>query len=80
MEKNNIPLYKFDKRFPTVFDLSGDYQQGSPPKTLLELRAMALSGTIRSKPNWIEKFNNKEIRQRWIEELRAQGKLIHFFK
>ncbi len=58
--------------FPHPF-ISGDYGTGSLPKTVVELNMMALSASIRSKPNWWEKIKDEKIVAKWTKEAADQG-------
>ncbi|CAF3289403.1 unnamed protein product [Rotaria sp. Silwood2] len=51
---------------------SGDYGDGSPPKTLVELQMMHLSSIIRTKLTWYEKMKDETIRNKWKEEALEQ--------
>jgi hypothetical protein len=66
---------------PHVFK-RGDYQDGCAPKTQLEMKLMALSAAIRSKPKWYEKMEDNEIVERWKQEAnkqqRATRKMIQY--
>ncbi|KAJ1960083.1 hypothetical protein GGI12_003993 [Dipsacomyces acuminosporus] len=42
-------------------------------KTRSEKRIVQMSSAIRNKPQWFEKMNDKEIRQRWTNEAKAQN-------
>ncbi len=74
MDTSTIPKNPLSERFPTVFDLEGDYESGAPPKTVVELQLMQLSACIREKRGWAEKLLKPEIKKKWIEEAKAQGK------
>lgn len=74
MDTAQIPIDLLNKRFPTVFDLKGDYESGAPPKAVVELRLMQLSACIREKRGWYEKILKPEIKKKWIEEAKGQGK------
>jgi len=74
MAVSTIPKDPLEDRFPTVFDLRGEYDSGAIPKTLVELHMMQLSACIREKRGWAEKFGNAEIIKKWTEEAKAQGK------
>lgn len=74
METPQIPIDSLNKRFPTVFDLKGDYESGAPPKTVVELKLMQLSACIREKRGWHKKILDPEIKKKWIEEAKEQGK------
>eukprot|EP00029_Vermamoeba_vermiformis_P014744 TRINITY_DN9858_c0_g1_i1.p1 TRINITY_DN9858_c0_g1~~TRINITY_DN9858_c0_g1_i1.p1 ORF type:complete len:592 (-),score=160.43 TRINITY_DN9858_c0_g1_i1:66-1841(-) len=73
MSTSNIPKDPLDKRFPTVFDLEGEYESGAMPKTLVELKLMQLSACIREKRGWVEKLMKPEIKKKWIAEMKTQG-------
>ncbi|KAF7318138.1 hypothetical protein HMN09_00321900 [Mycena chlorophos] len=45
---------------------------GPPARTLAELRMYALSWAIRSKVNWEDKINDKEIMEKWRAEAEKQ--------
>ena len=74
MSTSHIPKNPLTERFPTVFDLQGDYESGAPPKTRVELELMQLSACIREKRGWVEKLSKPEIKNKWIEEMKTQGK------
>ncbi|KAJ1953732.1 hypothetical protein GGI12_005955, partial [Dipsacomyces acuminosporus] len=42
-------------------------------KTRSEKRIVQMSSAIRNKPQWFEKMNDQEIRQRWTNEAKAQS-------
>lgn len=60
--------------FPHPFQ-EGGYGVGCQPKTLTELNMIRVSGTIRSKPKWFEKFKDPAIRKKWKEETLEQDLL-----
>ena len=60
--------------FPHPFQ-EGRYGTGCPPKTVLELNMMRMSGAIRSKSKWFDKFKDQTIRNKWKEEALEQGQL-----
>ena len=72
----NMPTngtHPFTERFPTVFDLDGEYQSGAKPKCLAELQLMQLSSCVREKKGWTEKLLNPELKTKWMQEMKAQG-------
>lgn len=60
-------------RFPTALSSYGiaDYGVGEEPRTLLELRLLALEGSIRDKQGWRQKIENEEIVERWHNEAKV---------
>jgi len=60
--------------FPHPF-YAGSYGLGCPPKTLIELSMMYLSGVIRSKSKWYEKMKDETIRNKWQQEALEQDQL-----
>ncbi|KAF9093372.1 hypothetical protein BGX23_003388 [Mortierella sp. AD031] len=48
-----------------------DYEDGFPVTLIKELTMMAVSNTIREKPNWWTKFQDPEIAARWRQEIEA---------
>ncbi|CAF3733380.1 unnamed protein product [Rotaria sp. Silwood1] len=60
--------------FPHPF-IAVDYSDDNPPKTLVELEMMQLSGCIRAKPKWYEKMKDENIRNKWKQEALEQGSL-----
>ncbi|KAF9154000.1 hypothetical protein BG015_002143 [Linnemannia schmuckeri] len=50
-----------------------DYEDGFPVTLITELTMMAVSNTIREKPNWWLKYQDPEISARWRQEIEAAG-------
>ncbi|KAG9073133.1 hypothetical protein KI688_000920 [Linnemannia hyalina] len=50
-----------------------DYEDGFPVTLITELTMMAVSNTIREKPNWWLKYNDPDISARWRQEIEAAG-------
>ncbi|CAF2713941.1 unnamed protein product [Rotaria sp. Silwood2] len=53
----------------------GGYGAGHQPKTLVELKMIRLSGSIRSKSKWYEKMKDEIIRNKWKQEAVEQSNL-----
>jgi len=53
--------------FPSPFT-SGNYGDGVPARSVVELTMMALSNEIRNKPDWPKKLTNEDILQKWKKE------------
>jgi hypothetical protein len=70
LTNENLDLQSFPHPF-----YKGHYGVGIEPKTLIELRMMKLSGTIRNKPKWFEKMKNQTIRNKWKQEALKQSSL-----
>ncbi len=60
------------KPFPHPFDTL-DFDSGSEPYTLVELRMMGALGAIKDKPRWYEKMGNARVVAKWRAELLEQG-------
>lgn len=50
-----------------------DYEDGFPVTLITELTMMAVSNTIREKPNWWLKYQDPEISARWRQEIETVG-------
>jgi len=70
---------KQSTEFPTPF-VVGDYGDGAEPKSRLEQLIVQVSSSIRLKPQWQTKINNKDIVNKWELEARDQGVTEHQFQ
>lgn len=55
--------------FSTPF-IIGEYEVGAIPKSCIDQMLTQISGTIRLKPNWQTKINDKTIVDKWLNEIR----------
>ncbi|KAG0247206.1 hypothetical protein BGZ95_008916, partial [Linnemannia exigua] len=50
-----------------------DYEDGFPVTLITELTMMAVSNTIREKPQWWLKYKDPEISAKWKQEIESAG-------